>query len=442
MVTDENNTGTPGGNGSEPPVNPNQQPQQGAYTPQGGAYQPQQGYTPPAAYTPQNAAYTPQGDNAQTQSYDPNAQTQSYAAQGAYGQQADYSGGQQPPQGTYPAGAYPAGGAPAKPSNKKKIILISAIAGGVVVLLIVGMIIVNVINGSKYSPAAVAEQYLQTIAAGKASEANKMVSPGVKDGEAALLTDDVLKNSSGLMKNPKVTRTSRSGDSAQVTISYSIDGTTYDGYLTLSNQGKQGVFFDDWKIDSPLVVDLYVSGTVAGAAVSVNGVDVDFGDEGTLKAYPGTYTFASASDGFFSVDEVDYVVATGTKASYDYPELNMQPSDTLVSAVQDQLDAFLDECAEATTEADSDDSCDMTTTYYDVAEVTKFEREIIEYPTVELDNYGTFTTTGGEYQFTLSGTDYYGESFENVKAQDTYEPWSYYGTYTIEDGAVTISFDY
>lgn len=449
MASDENAPGAQGGNpadntgGAQPP-----QGDEGAsYAPQGD----QPSYAPQgdqASYAPQGGQYTPQGQpDANTQQpqgqYTPQGQQApqgQYAAQGQYSPQGQYTPqGQYAPQG----GAYPAGGygaaAPAAPNpNKKKIILISSIAGAVVVLLIIATVVINVINGSTYGPQAVVEKYLTTISAGNAKEANSLVKTGVKKEKAALLNNKILKEKSSRISDPKVTKTATEGDSARVAFSYKLDGTTYDGTLTLSNQGKQAVFFDDWKIDKPLLVDVsvYIS---QGTEATVNGVNVDFGEQGTLQAYPGVYKIGAPDSKWFEAEDQTVVAATGSKAGYQPAELNLAPTDALTEEVQNQLNAMIDKCAKETSK-EVDENCDMDVTYViGMSEVTKVERKVVEYPTVTVDDSGrSFETEGGEIKYTVTGKDYSGEKVTGDLEPRTY--WSFYGDITIDGDKVVIEY--
>ena len=61
-------------------------------------------------------------------------------------------------------------------------------------------------------PEATVRSYLTAISQGKASQANKLVDPGVTKDAASLLSDDVLGEAKALMKNAKVTKVSARGD--------------------------------------------------------------------------------------------------------------------------------------------------------------------------------------------------------------------------------------
>lgn len=416
MVADNNPPQRPedGSTGSTPQWGPpsiNHQSPQNA--PQNtGAYQPQQN----------NGVYPPQGPGAPQN-------TGGYAA------------------GSSGYGATPPGGpgGPGKPGNpnKKKIILFSALAGGLVLLLIIGAVVVNIVNSSVYGPDATVRSYLSAISNGDASEANKLAAPDVSEEQAVLLTDDVLGEAGEFISNAKITGSRVRGDQATVEVSYSLGGTTYDGYIELSKAGKQAVLFDTWKIDTPLVGDLSVfisnSNTESNEA-AVNGVTVAFGDEYSLPAYPALYTVGAPGNDFFTAEDVEYTVATGTRADYEGVQLELAPTEALTAAVQESLNAFLDECA-TSTELDPE-GCSLRLSWYsDFTSVDKVAYSIDEYPTVEVDEYGTyFTATGGSYTADVTGTTYDGSKAELPFGLDG--DWGITGTIAIDGDTVSIEDTY
>ena len=362
MVSDDKTPEFSGGDNSVPNGNPPQPAEPQADSPVADpahqAYSQGSNYAQSAyGQAPENAGQGQPGDSAaHTQSaapvgpdsgaqaagaYTQGAYTQGAYSQGAYSQpgqdapnnaapQQPYSQGAQAgyPQGAQPAGYPQAGGyggpggpgypqsaprPPADPAKKKKIILFSSIAAGLVLLLVIAIVVINAVNTTQYGPEATVKQYLTAISQGKASSANKLVDPGVTKNAASLLSDDILKESKALMKSPKVTDVNTRGDAANVEVSYSIDGTVYDGVLQLSKDGKQGLFFDKWKIDKPLLASVYVY-TSDGAMVSVNGTDVDFGKGYELAAYPAAYEIGAPKSRFFEAEAQTFVAATGSKA--------------------------------------------------------------------------------------------------------------------------------
>jgi hypothetical protein len=370
------------------------------------------------------------------------AYTQGAYSQGA--QQAPSAGGYPQPgyaPGVYPQGAAPAGypqpvqRAPMDPKKKKTIILVSALAAALVLLLVVGSVVVNVINSTQYGPEATVRTYLTAISQGKASQASKLVDPGVTENAGALLSDDVLGEAKALMKNARVGKVTTRGNSAFAEISYSVDGTAFDDVLELSKDGKQGVFFDKWKIDKPLLSAVYVYAN-QGTVVSVNGKDVDFGKDYERAAYPGAYEIGAPEGDFFEAETQTFVAGTGSKATYEAVELDLLPSEGLTTAVQEALNAHLDTCATSTT--DDPENCGMYTgATYDFADEPVLKYTVEKYPVVTVDDSGAyFTTEGGKVTAVATGTLYGGGT--GTESYSTDEDWALDGTIVIDGDKVTL----
>lgn len=447
MVTDDKTPETPGGDSSVPNGNnPNPQADRTAADPANQAYTQGQSYAQSAyGQTPeQNGQQAAAPDYSQGQA-PAGAPAAGAYTQGAYSQGAD---GSQAPQGAYAQpGAYGAQGTyppsaprkPVDPAKKKKIILFSSIAAGLVLLLVIAIVVVNSINSSQYGPEATVKNYLTAISQGKASTANKLVEPGVKDDAAALLSDDILKESKALLKNPEIDDVRTRGNAAQVDISYSVDGTAYDGMIELSKDGKQGLFFDKWVIDKPLLASVYVYST-DGEMVSVNGTDVSFGKEYELVAYPAAYEIGAPKSDFYEAEAQTFVAATGSKASYDAIDLELTPTQALTDAVQEQVNKYLDTCATQT--VPNPENCGLRSLYYfDFSGEPTFSYKVDKYPVVTISENGTsFEATLGQVTGNATGElSYPGGQGTAVYAWDD---WGYSGSFVVDGDEVTIEDTY
>ncbi|MET0933023.1 MAG: hypothetical protein ABWX56_04880 [Mycetocola sp.] len=435
-------------NAGQAPYSPDPDAVQGAYSQAPNTPQNPYGQDPNAPQNPygQAAVQAPnpysQGQ-APVDGYSQGAQAAGAYTQGAYSQGAQQAGNQAGyPQGApYPQGATPAGypqpaqRTPMDPKKKKKIILISAIAGALVLLLIIGSVVINVIGSTQYGPEAKVKAYLSAISQGKASEASKLVDPGVTKNAAALLTNDILKESKALMKNPKVTDVTTRGDSAMVEVSYSIDGTVYDGIIELSKDGKQAVLFDNWTIDKPLLASVYVYSNQE-SAVSVNGVDVDFGKEYELLAYPAAYEIGAPEGKFFEAEAQTFVAATGTKATYESVDVELTPTQELTDEIQAQVNKYMDTCATET--GANPENCNLRTSYYmEFSGEPSFAYQVVKYPTVTLNDTGTtFEAAKGQASATATGE----LNYPGGQGTGTYiwDDWGISGSVVIDGDKVTI----
>jgi hypothetical protein len=337
------------------------------------------------------------------------------------GQPGPYAGQPgQPGQPGYGAAYFPAGGpGPQKPrmdpKKKKRVILLSVIAAAVVLLLAIGGIVAAVVVGANNGPEALVRNYLTAISEGKAEEANKLVDPGLGEEETVLLTDDVLRESPEFISKPKVSRISSSRDSAYASITYVLDGRTYDATLDLSkDDGK-------WTIDKPLLSTIYMYSSTNTKA-SVNGTTVDFTDKGSIQAYPAVYDIGAPEGDLFEADAQTFTAGTGGKANYEGIELGLKPTKALTDAVQKEVNAHLDECV-ASTDTNPEGCGLRIPTYLDFSSVSSVAYKVNTYPTVTVDENGRYFESGeGDVGATVNGTKFDGSAGTVEYGSDDWGP--------------------
>jgi hypothetical protein len=337
------------------------------------------------------------------------------------GQPGPYAGQPgQPGQPGYGAAYFPAGGpGPQKPrmdpKKKKRVILLSVIAAAVVLLLGIGGIVTAVIVGANNGPEALVRNYLTAISQGKAEEANKLVDPGLGEEETVLLTDDVLRESPEFISKPKVSRISSSRDSAYASITYVLDGRTYDATLDLSkDDGK-------WTIDKPLLSTIYMYSSTNTKA-SVNGTTVDFTDKGSIQAYPAVYDIGAPEGDLFEAEAQTFTAGTGGKANYEGIELGLKPTKALTDAVQKEVNAHLDECV-ASTDTNPEGCGLRIPTYLDFSSVSSVAYKVNTYPTVTVDENGRYFESGeGDVGATVNGTKFDGSAGTVEYGSDDWGP--------------------
>jgi hypothetical protein len=337
------------------------------------------------------------------------------------GQPGPYAGQPgQPGQPGYGAAYFPAGGpGPQKPrmdpKKKKRVILLSVVAAAVVLLLAIGGIVAAVVVGANNGPEALVRNYLTAISEGKAEEANKLVDPGLGEEETVLLTDDVLRESPEFISKPKVSRISSSRDSAYASITYVLDGRTYDATLDLSkDDGK-------WTIDKPLLSTIYMYSSTNTKA-SVNGTTVDFTDKGSIQAYPAVYDIGAPEGDLFEAEAQTFTAGTGGKANYEGIELGLKPTKALTDAVQKEVNAHLDECV-ASTDTNPEGCGLRIPTYLDFSSVSSVAYKVNTYPTVTVDENGRYFESGeGDVGATVNGTKFDGSAGTVEYGSDDWGP--------------------
>ncbi|WP_086473698.1 hypothetical protein [Plantibacter elymi (nom. nud.)] len=413
-------------------------------------------------------------------------QTPNQAPPAPYGQQTGQQTGAQNPyqQGQQPNGQYAtaqnpyATGAPKQPMDpkqKKRIILWSSIAGGALVLIAAAAITIGVLNTTAFGPQAKVEEYLKAIAAGDAKLATSLVAPdpsivGSTDDESAepeatpdpsasadpdadaeaeapaavkptaLLTNEVLKGADERIKNPEVGRVYNRNGEARVQVTYELGGKKYEDSVTLESEGKQFLFFDQWKLASSLVGSINVYTGLGGTAFSVNGVNFDGASDESLFAYPAIYTVAPPESKFLQGD-----AQTITLSSYSagegsaFIDIDVTATEALTTEVTKQVVAMIEKCLDVTT---LDTTCGVMPDWQQkqFTSVGPVTWTLTSPPTVEVDESGSyFYTSDGRIDGSFDAS-WYGSAVAGQQVWDTY--LNFPGKITIDaDDKVTVTFD-
>ena len=257
--------------------------------------------------------------------------------------------------------------APMSAASRKKVILGLSAFGVVVVLVVAGVVALNVVNGMR-GPDKAVESYLTLLSEGKASEATKMVDPGVPNDQRKLLTDDALKAAKARIKVTKIDKPTISGDSATVKAHLSLDGKAFEYNFTASKtSGSFGL--DSWKVDKPLVVSAdFSSSLLPGLKVAGVAIDLDKESGGwsgshtaTQFAYPGVYP-VSAPDSvskYLTAKETSFtLIPSGQGASSEAESVGTQkvdatPTDELKTKALEKVKEQTKTCATVPTNMDN-----------------------------------------------------------------------------------------
>lgn len=390
------------------------------------------------------------------------------------GAQNPYQQGQQP-GGQYATAQSPYAPAapkqPMDPKQKKKIILWSSIAGGAIVLIAAAAITISVLNTTAFGPQAKVQDYLKAIAAGDAKLATSLVAPDPSivdtgddatddasaapdadadadaDAEAptavdpkALLTNEVLKAADERITDPKVGRvTSRNGE-AFVEVTYELAGKQYEDRVTLKSEGKQFLFFDQWKLSSSLVGSINVYTGLGSTAFSVNGINFDGATDESLFAYPAVYTIAPPESKYLAGDAQTVTLTSYTAGEGSaFIDINVTATEALTTEVTAQVVAMIEKCLEVTT---LDTTCGVMPSWQQeqFTSVGPVTWTLTSPPTIEVDEGGTyFYTSDGRIDGTFDAS-WYGSAVSNQQVWDTY--LNFPGKVSIDaDDKVTVTFD-
>ncbi|MBM6706872.1 heme utilization protein [Bifidobacterium pullorum subsp. saeculare] len=328
-------------------------------------------------------------------------------------------------------------------THKQKMGLI--IGGIVVAVIAVLAIAYAVLNATVFSPKTVAEDYVSAIAGGNYSEANQIANPQLDKNKSALLTDKAAQAENATISNARVVSvTDADNGSKTANITYTIHGATVNDTFTVSPAGTKFLIFPNWTVSTPLTKTISVN---AGPAtdLTINGVDVtednatdvsaDYGSTVmTFTVYPGTYRIAAAESKFIESDTA--TVSTDQAGDGTDAILDVNPTDDLTQALQDELDAQLQTCAASTDGAPDD--CPFSFWGADDDGYRNFAWSITEFPEIDAVSLsdGSFSTGSyGEAKVT----------FERQRYDDSWEPddyessFSVYGTFEIDGDTVTIT---
>jgi hypothetical protein len=283
--------------------------------------------------------------------------------------------------------------------------------------VVVGLILLFTVilggNGAK----SVAQDYLNDIAKGNATAANKLARVDTDDEANRLLTDDVLGEAEHIT-NPVVSRTltSRSSDLTQASVTYKLAGKSYRGTIELEKDDK------GWYVSRGLTYQLpFVSSSIPG--YSVPGADSAItSSDSEAVAYPGVYTIQAPNKFYDLKGEPTLTVAAD---SYELKELELTPSEAYITEVQKQVDAHYADCAKQTTFYDVED-CGIELSYPANLSTSKstVAVKVDESPKVSVggkDSYYEFEIGPGKFSAVMTGTDYSGKpGTENLTGEAGY----------------------
>ena len=242
--------------------------------------------------------------------------------------------------------------APVSAVGKKRVKLIGALVGVLVVLVIAGVVAIKVMNSSR-TPEAEVRKYLDLLAAGKASEATAMVDPGVDNDQRTFLTDDVMASAtSRLVVEDVVADTNDDSDTRTVTATMQVNGERFThAFRVTADDATMGVL-DNWTIRDSLAVPVTVDGDGIGQfSVGETKASVDkaslYREGRSFLFYPGTYNFTPVAPN-------EYVDTTPVSVSV-LDDVRTQNNDgesdvTFKATYNDKLEAAALEAAQALVE--------------------------------------------------------------------------------------------
>lgn len=200
-------------------------------------------------------------------------------------------------------------GAPAKPAAAsrrpltKKAKLYLAVTLAVVLALIVGVVSVRATN-SERTPEAAVREYVQLISDGKYDEASKLVDPSGFISDCKMLSSKTFSGVKGAVKFDSINNIKYDENSVTATVNVAVlvNGRPMESELRLQlSKTSRGV--NDWKIVSPLLVNVEFQGHPYLYSYKIGSVVLDvgyregvgYGSSISCAMYPGVYNIEGQS---------------------------------------------------------------------------------------------------------------------------------------------------
>ena len=309
-----------------------------------------------------------------------------------------------------PVGTVPQTGVTFTPMSDKsrrriKRIVVGAVA--LVAVVIVGTIALTVANWTR-TPEAKVRQYLDLLAAGKASAATAMVDPGLPNDQRGFLSDEVMASASARIEVEDVTVDDAEHSKERVvTATMRLDGERFTRSFRVSAAKKTFGLLKNWKIQDAMVsrVDVQADNV---SAFSIGGEKLSIAtlkeaSSSSIVLYPGVYTFTPEETGEY-LDAAPKTLAVKAASGYDSSyyggtvELTGTYNDKMAAAALEAAAALTNSCA--TVPGNIDTACPVA-----VQSRTLALLQIKAMPTVMKateDGSGVYT---GEATFTIQGME-------------------------------------
>jgi len=171
------------------------------------------------------------------------------------------------------------------------------------------------------TPEATVRQYLDYLAAGKASAATAMADPGLANDKRAFLTDDVMAAADArIVIEDIVADTNEDAKTRTVTATMQLDGERFTYNFTVTSAKPTFGVLKNWKLENSLVMPVRIMGekvskfSVGEVTTSVPAGEMTIGTE--FVFYPGIYTLTPVDLGeYVDADPVTLRVKPETGSS-------------------------------------------------------------------------------------------------------------------------------
>lgn len=241
---------------------------------------------------------------------------------------------------------------PMSPADRARAKRALIVLGSALGLGLVGLIAVNIVGSSVFSPEKQAEAYLDALVAADVDRAVELAPVDADEASTALLTTKVYKAAGDRITGYDITNVEKHGGAAVVTVDLKGVKDGDDVELTLKADGRRGVLFRDWKVtDGGLAREVTLAMPDGSSALQVNDVEVtQVGDEEMdLWALPGSYAFDPYGDSKWLTPSDARTTVPASESYGLYPEIeDPQPSEDLKALVDSRIEGWVTDCMAAT----------------------------------------------------------------------------------------------
>lgn len=311
--------------------------------------------------------------------------------------------------------------APLSP-RARKILIRSLVAGGIVLVLVVGgSITAGVLRSGVYGPGHAAEAYLNALSKGDASAAGKLSKSDGKN--TGMLTDSIFRSATNRISDVATGRATVSGDLASVAVSYRQAGKAHDATIRLTRTGTTWLVHDVWAVSTSLTGTLSVAtdDSLGDANILVDGKTVGHtsGGNASLTAYPGTYTLSVAGSKYITSSS-KRVTVTADNILGQSVDFEGKATPQLTTDAEKIVNDLITTCAASKT-GTLDDSCPF---YGPGSDATKVSYTVTAKPQLKVQlTYGgevEVSGTGGTVRSTYTEDFGDGYTYDGDDSQDLY----------------------
>ena len=241
---------------------------------------------------------------------------------------------------------------PDKSRHRIKRIVVGAVA--LVAVVIVGTIALTVANWMR-TPEAKVRQYLDLLAAGRASAATAMVDPGLPDDQRGFLSDKVMASASARIEVEDVTVDDEEDSKERVvTATMRLDGERFTRWFRVSEGKKTFGLLTNWKIENAMIERVSVEPrkvthfSIGGEKTSI--ATLTESSSAYIVLYPGVYTITPEETGEYIDAEPQTVLV---RAIEDFDSTRTGPrvylegvyNDKVAAAALEAMGPLINSCA-------------------------------------------------------------------------------------------------